>query len=229
MTTENVPTALQLQPVTAQLPEIGMSFAILVSWASPDEKEGRRWIKKVAGAGPCIMELTKWTTMPEFMAANDNLISWPSYGRVCTVSTKRWTSAAAKVLAKYSPLAPGGGLAVSVHSLRPRPEHQDGDGSVFGARTSHHVWEIIGLTGDPAIQEEREKWASQLKEELVREDPENIYESTYIALGTDEDTDLLKVYGKNYDRLVDLKRKYDAGNVFKYAVPRLFPINGAAS
>ena len=56
-------------------------------------------------------------------------------------------------------------------------------------------------------------------------DPGNVLESSYVSLvgaRGDDDADYRKIYGGHYDVLVELKRKYDPRNVFKYAVPRLF-------
>lgn len=218
---EELPTALQLQTLTVELPNLGVVFAVLAVWTDPDEEEGRQWIKKIASAAPCIMDSAESVTIPDFLANNEKLVTWPSYGRAYTASVKRLTPKTMKVLAKYSQVAPGGSLAISVHSLRsPKPN----EASVFGSRTDHHVLEIIAMVTDPALQAEREAWAMRLKEELIAQDPDNILEGSYISLGSDADTDLKKVYGPHYNRLMELKTKYDAGNVFKYAVPRLFQI-----
>lgn len=221
ISTEEIPATLQLQPMTIELPNLGMSFAVMATWSSPDHDEGRRWTDKIASAAPCVMVTSQAITLLEFLDNNDKLVIWPSYGRTATLSLKRWTRKTTDILAKYSASAPGGGLATSVHSLRsPQPS----EASVFGSRVDHHMLEIMALTGEAGLQEEREAWAVRLGEELRREDPENILEGSYVSLGTDADTDLEKVYGRCYSRLLELKKKYDGGNKFKYAVPRLIPV-----
>ncbi|KAH6874906.1 hypothetical protein B0T10DRAFT_541011 [Thelonectria olida] len=218
--TGELPAALQLQPMTVEMPNIGMAFAVMASWSGPDE-EGRLWIKKIAGAAPLLFEATQSITLLEFLDNNEKLVTWPSYGRTFTVSIKRWTPKTMEILAKYSSTAPGGSLAVSVHSLRsPQPSET----SVFGSRLDHHVLEIIALMGDESLQEKREAWALELTNVLKSEDPDNILEGSYVSLGADADTDLEKVYGRHYSTLLKLKQKYDGGNVFKYAVPRLLPL-----
>lgn len=222
MESKELPDVLQLQPAVMEIPGIGISFGIIGFWAGTDEEEGRQWMKKVAGAGKCIMEMTQPITLTEFVEANEKLVTWPSYGRTFTVSFKRFTPKTIEVLSKHGLTPPGGGLSFSVHTLRhPRPSEE----SVFGSRDAHHMLEIIALGGDASMQEERAVWASKLKEELQTEDPDNMVDSTYVSLGTDRDTDLKKVYGHHHSTLLELKKKYDAENVFKYAVPRLLPID----
>lgn len=217
-----LPTALQIKPLTLELPGLGMVFAVMVDWADPDEEEeGRRWISRIAGAAPCVVEKTEVTSLGELLAAGDRMLTWPFHGRLSTVSIRRWTAATAAVLARNSLTAPGGGLALSVHTMRSAQKRNEEASSVFGARMPHHVVEIIGLVKDEALREERIAWAGRVKEELLAEDPDNVLETSYVSLGSDEDTDLKKVYGAQYGRLMALKEKYDGGNVFRHAIPRL--------
>ena len=121
-------------------------------------------------------------------------------------------------MAKYGKLIPGGGTALSVHTLRsPKPSEE----SVFGSRVNHLMIEIIAVSPDQMYEEKAAAWALAMQKELKESDPDNILEGSYISLLGEEDTDLRKVYGEHYDVLLDLKEKYDPRTVFKHAIPRL--------
>ncbi|KAF3025912.1 hypothetical protein E8E14_014896 [Neopestalotiopsis sp. 37M] len=214
-----LPAALSLQPMIAELPGLGKAFALLVVWGTDDHDEGRRWFDKVAGLGHCLMNSPEPITLHKFVKDNEeNLVTWLSYGRTYTTSVKRWTPKTAKVMAKYGKLIPGGGTALSVHTLRtPKPSEE----SVFGSRIDHLMIEIIAVSPDQMYEEKAAAWALAMQKELKELDPDNILEGSYISLLGDEDTDLSKVYGEHYDVLLDLKEKYDPRNVFKHAIPRL--------
>ncbi|KAF5232573.1 hypothetical protein FAUST_8605 [Fusarium austroamericanum] len=216
---EQLPVYLQLQPMIAQLPDQPVILMIIATWHGGDKDEGRSWIKNIAGAADCIMEDTKEITIADMLENNEKLVTWPSYGRVYTLNAKRMTENALKIVGKHCVNAPGGSLIFSYHTLLSSQEPEQK--SVFGTRARHHMFEIYSILADKDIAEERVRWAAQVKADLEAEDADNILEGSYISLGSHEDVDVKKVYGKHYDTLAALKRKYDPENVFKHSVPRL--------
>ncbi|KAK9775548.1 putative FAD-binding PCMH-type domain-containing protein [Seiridium cardinale] len=215
---EGMPRTFQLQPMVVELPSLGKVLIILATWADPDHEEGRRLIDIIAGLNKCAVNLPEAVSLHKFTADNDKLSNYPSHGRVYTTSIKRWTPKTAQVLAKYGSQLPGGGTSLTVHGLRgPKPNEE----SVWGSRVDHHVIELISVTADPSYERKAAAWALAFQKELLETDPENVLESSYISLLGDEDTNLKKIYGGHYDTLLDLKRKYDPQNVFKYAIPKL--------
>ncbi|KAG8666612.1 hypothetical protein FPOAC2_11728 [Fusarium poae] len=214
-----LPVYLQLQPMIAQMPGQPASLMILATWHGDDKDEGHSWIKNIAGAANCVMENTQEITLAEMLANNEKLVTWPSYGRVYTLNVERMTEDAVKILGKHCVSAPGGSLIFSYHTLLSAQEPEQK--SVFGTRARHHMFEIYAMIGDKTIAEERVQWAAKVKANLQAEDADNILEGSYISLGSHEDADVKKIYGKHYDTLAALKKKYDPENVFKHSIPRL--------
>ncbi|KAF9768373.1 hypothetical protein IL306_014342 [Fusarium sp. DS 682] len=214
-----LPVHLQLQPIIADIPGQNPSFMVMATWHGEDKEEGRSWMKKIAQAGNVVMETTREITLAQLLEDNEKLVVWPSYGRVYTLNVKRLTEKSIEILARHCANAPGESLIFSYHTLRSAQEPEQK--SVFGTRARHHMLEIYAILPDKAIAEERVKWAAKVKADLQAEDAENILEGSYISLGSHEDVDVKKVYGKHYDTLAALKRKYDPGNVFKHSIPRL--------
>ncbi|VTO90234.1 unnamed protein product [Fusarium graminearum] len=219
LATQELPTCLQLQPAIMQIPGQGVVFGVIVTWHGESKEERRFWIKNIAGAGKCLMETTQEITVAEMLQNNERLVTWPSYGRVFTANVRKLTTETIQVLGKHCANAPGGGLIFSYHTLHSaqEPPHK----SVFGTRARHHMLEIYAVVPDSRIAEERVQWAAQVKADLKMEDADNILEGSYISLGSHEDANLKKIYGCHYSTLVDLKRKYDASNVFKHTIPKL--------
>ncbi|KAF4503086.1 6-hydroxy-D-nicotine oxidase [Fusarium agapanthi] len=214
-----LPVYLQLQPMIAQMPGQPVSLKVIATWHGDDKDEGRFWIEKIAGAATCMMENTQEITIAEMLENNEKLVTWPSYGRVYTLNCKTLSEKAIEILGKHCVNAPGGSLIFSYHTLLSAQEPEQK--SVFGTRARHHMFEIYTILADKAIEEERVQWASRVKAELQAEDADNILEGSYISLGSHEDADVKKIYGKHYETLAALKRKYDPKNLFKHSVPKL--------
>jgi hypothetical protein len=135
-----IPKTLAIQPFGIELPGIGKVLLVATTWVGQDQEEGKRWTEKIALLGNCVVKLSKPTTLLDFVEENEKLVAWGSYGRVHTISFKRYTPTTAAILAKHTSLLPGGGVAISNHILRsPKPNEQ----SVFGNRISHHMIELV--------------------------------------------------------------------------------------
>ncbi|KAI1169888.1 FAD-binding domain-containing protein [Nemania sp. FL0916] len=215
---EPLPRALQLQPFGIELPGLGKVFAIGATWADDDQEEGKKWFGKIAALGTCIMNNPEPKSVSAFTAFNETLVVYGSYGRGYTLNLAKYSKKTAEVLAKYTNLIPGGGIAWSVHSLRAPAKNTD---SVFGSRVDHLMLELVAMTGVQDLESKGAEWSNAFIQDLKAADPDNVLESAYVSLLGDEDSDYKKIYGSHYDKLVELKKKYDPDNVFKYAVPRL--------
>ncbi|KAI0904865.1 hypothetical protein F4823DRAFT_169029 [Ustulina deusta] len=215
---EPIPRALQLQPFGIELPGLGKVLAIGATWADADQEEGKKWFGKIAALGNCIMNNPEPKSVSAFAAFNESLVVYGSYGRAYTLNLRKYSAKTAEVLAKYTSLIPGGGIAISVHSLRAPAASTE---SVFGSRFDHLMLELVAMTGVQDLEAKGAEWSRGLLQELREVDAENVVESSYVSLLADEDSDHKKIYGPHYDKLVALKKKYDPDNVFKYAVPRL--------
>lgn len=193
-------------------------LAIGATWADADHEEGKKWIGKVAALGTCLLNNPEPRSVSAYAAFNESLLTYGSYGRGYTLNINKYTPKTAEVLAKYTSLIPGGGIAVSLHSLRtPAPSKE----SVFGSRVDHIMVELVSMTPIQDLETKGAEWSRDFLQELKESDPENVLESSYVSLLGEEDSDYKKIYGSHYDKLVGLKKKYDPENVFKYAVPQL--------
>ncbi|MFI6825882.1 FAD-binding oxidoreductase [Kribbella sp. NPDC050241] len=85
------------------------------------------------------------------------------------------------------------------------------DGTAFGARSSGHTFNFVGVTLGPDGFEEQRQWVRDSWQAL-----EPHQSGVYVNFLSDEGTDRIRsAYGATtYDRLRDLKQKYDPGNLF---------------
>lgn len=214
----DLPPALKVQFFSMEFPQLGNVFAAIITWVDDDHDKGRKWIEEIASLGKCIVNMAEEKTLTKYTEDNENLVHYGVHGRSYTLSLKRYTPKSVEVLAKYSKTVPGSKAMISIHTLSsPKPNEE----SVFGARETHHMVEIVAMTKDESEKERALQWGQGLLQELQQADPRNVLGSSYISLLDHGDADLKKIYGNHLDTLVALKRKYDPDNVFKHSLPRV--------
>lgn len=212
------PPQLKIQLFATDFPGMGKVLGAIATWVGNDHEEGHKFIDKIVGFGNCVVNMTEPKTTAKYVVDNEKMVTYGVYGRSYTLSLKKWTPTAVRVLAEYSTTVPGGNTMISFHSLTsPQPD----EASVFGAREDHHMLEIVSMTSDPALKDEADVWGQGLLRALQEQDADNVLDSAYISLLDQGDTDLKKIYGKHLETLISLKKKYDPENVFKHATPKI--------
>lgn len=219
--TLTLPEPLQIQLFATDFPGAGKVLGAIATWVSDDHAQGREWIDRIAGLGTCVMNATASKTPSQYAADNEKIAPYGVHGRSYTLSVRAHTAETAVVLAEHSARVPAGGCMISVHSLRgPKPSPVAG-GSVFGAREPHHVIEIVAMGTDPALEQDALAWGRGLLADLRARVVDNVIRSSYISLLDYDDADVADIYNEHLPALVALKNKYDPGNVFRNAAPRL--------
>jgi hypothetical protein len=87
--------------------------------------------------------------------------------------------------------------------------------SAFTLRDGDYNLAIIGRWANPADADKTIAWTKKLNRQLAPHSSE----SMYVNYASEEDgTRSAVIYGSHYKRLADLKRKYDAHNMFRLNV-----------
>jgi hypothetical protein len=60
-------------------------FGVIVTWYGENKEEGYAWIEIFAKGGTCVMEAMQEPTLAEVLKKRDNLVTWPSNGRLFTL------------------------------------------------------------------------------------------------------------------------------------------------
>jgi FAD/FMN-containing dehydrogenase len=88
----------------------------------------------------------------------------------------------------------------------------DATATAFPHRTGHLV-SILSAWTDPAEDETNAAWTEQMYDKLVPYTNGGVYVS---HLGTDSRQRTVDAYGPNWERLRDLKARYDPANLFRH-------------
>jgi hypothetical protein len=223
---KGLPPVLTTQQTVVNTP-YGRLFGILFSWHSDDLELGREWAAKIEKlGGTVIMNSVAENELPDWMEANSKIVPAFVYGFSRTHSLRRISSDVAEIIGKYLEKMPSDSATMfSIHELRPSISTEADDTSVFGTREPHFMLEILGVAAKEENRAESMDWAFEAWKNLGTINQENILPGTYISLDSSGlapgEVPLSKIYGPYAREVVSLKEKYDAENVFEFAVPIL--------
>ncbi|KAJ9614251.1 hypothetical protein H2200_002387 [Cladophialophora chaetospira] len=199
-------------------------FAVNFNWSSPDLDAGRKYLQQVAALGDgADTTLVKETTPTELI---NLIIAW-SPQRVHgikagnAISFQSITERPAKVLGDWLSKRPVDTANVLlVHEMRGQSAEPHPD-SCFGARLPHGVIEIVGVCINPDHIVASTQRTQELRQGL--KETGDALDVTYASLSQTRDTDVGKLFGDNYQFVMDLKNKYDPTGLFDNTEPRLRP------
>jgi FAD/FMN-containing dehydrogenase len=84
--------------------------------------------------------------------------------------------------------------------------------TAFGHRDANWSMVVVSAWSDPADDAANTQWVRDYSDAITPFSEKG----GYINFMDDDDTDRVKAnYGGNYDRLLDIKRKYDPDNIFR--------------
>jgi FAD/FMN-containing dehydrogenase len=113
--------------------------------------------------------------------------------------------------AEHGPTVPTVSSAMHLYPIDGAVHDVPVDGTAFAARDVRFAQVILGADGDPERDGELRDWVTRYHEALHPHAARGAYVNFMMEEGADR---VRATYGGNYDRLVDVKRRYDPANVF---------------
>ncbi|KAG9959174.1 hypothetical protein KCU61_g7738, partial [Aureobasidium melanogenum] len=223
---KDLPPELDLQPfLTATA--TGKVYGGLFMWAGPDIDRGRKYLDKVLSFHPSVLCTVAPATMMESLERTAAYVPESSYMNSRAVNVKRITPKVYDILVEACEHMPADPAAMLTwHEVRPCSPSSDPSmslASVFNSREPHYVIEILANASIKGNFEGVSKWGLSLKDDLLREVPEEILNASWLASTPNEDIGSLeKLYGTaNAQFLKELKKERDPEAIFKHAIPRI--------
>ena len=197
-----VPAQYHFQP--------GYGLAV-IGFGSPEEHA--EVLAEIRGTLPPLFEFA--TPMP-YVALQQSLDEANDWGHYCYEKgtyLEDFTDGAIEVITEHVPKKTSPMSAVLFYRLDHAYSEVDDDANAFGGgRTDRYVMFAIAQTPVPETQAAEVEWARAFWDALQ---PHAINIGTYInGMTESDDARIRATFGPKYDRLVELKRKYDPDNVF---------------
>jgi len=207
--------AWQIAPPLPFIPEDrqGEPFLVFVTcWAGPME-EGEAALKPIRDVAPVVAEHVGPMPYPAINSAFDALVpaGLQHYWKANFVTDLTDDAIAAHL--EHGPKVPTVNSTVHIYPINGACHRVAPDATAFAYRDATFATVIAGMWPDPAENDANTAW--------VR----GFYDATapyseaggYVNFMAGDDQERIKDnYKGNYDRLVDVKRRYDPGNLFRH-------------
>jgi FAD/FMN-containing dehydrogenase len=206
--------AWQLAPPLPFIPEDrhGDPFLIFVScWAGPVE-EGEAALAPLREVAPVVAEQVGAIPYPALNSAFDALVppGLQHYWKANFV--KELTDDAIAAHLEHGPKLPAVNSTVHIYPINGACHRVAADATAFAYRDATFATVIAGMWPDPAQNDAAIGWVRDFYEATARHSEEG----GYINFMSGDDQERIRSnYGANYDRLVEIKRKYDPDNLFR--------------
>ncbi len=205
--------AFQIAPPLPFIPEDrhGDTFIAMVAcWSGAPEK-GERALEPIREIAPIVAEFVD--TMP-YAAINslfDALVppGLQHYWKANFVT--ELTDKAIQAHVEHGPKVPAVNSTVHIYPINGASHDVAPDATAFAYRDANFATVIAGMWPDPADNEANIGWVRSYYDATAPESEEG----GYINFMSGDDQERIRAnYRGNYDRLVDVKRKYDPDNLF---------------
>src|SRR4051794_24804396 len=206
--------AWQIAPPLPFIPEErhGEPFLIFVTcWAGPVE-EGEAALAPIRNAAPVVAEHVGPMPYPALNSAFDALVpaGLQHYWKANFV--KELTDDAIAAHLEHGPKVPAVNSTVHIYPINGAAHRVGADETAFAYRDANFATVIAGMWPNPADNEANTAWVRGFYDATVPFSEEG----GYVNFMSDDDQERIKTnYKGNYDRLVEVKRKYDPDNLFR--------------
>lgn len=205
--------AFQLAPPLPFIPEDrhGDPFVLIVScWSGPLD-QGERALRAFHEFAPVVAEHVGPMPYPALNSAFDALVppGLQHYWKANFVTELSDAAIAAHL--EHGPRLPVVNSTCHIYPINGACHRVAPEATAFAYRDASFATVIAGMWPDPADNEANTAWVRDYYEATAPHSEEG----GYVNFMADDDQDRIRAnYKSNYDRLVEVKRKYDAGNLF---------------
>ncbi|MGH2640629.1 MAG: FAD-binding oxidoreductase [Actinomycetota bacterium] len=206
--------AFQIAPPLPFIPEDrhGDTFMAMVAcWSGPPE-DGEKVLQAVHDVAPVVAEHVGTAPYPALNSAFDALYPAGLQHYWKTSFATELTDAAIDVHMEYGPRVPAVNSTMHIYALNGAVQRVAPDATAFAYRDSTFATNIAGMWPDPADNEANTAWVRDYFDALAPHSEAG----GYVNFMSGDDRDRIKAsYRGNYERLVEIKRAYDPGNLFR--------------
>jgi FAD/FMN-containing dehydrogenase len=205
--------AFQIAPPLPFIPEDrhGDTFIAMVAcWAGPLE-QGESALKPFHDVAPVVAEFVGPMPYPALNSAFDALVP-PGLQHYWKASfVKELTDGAIAAHGQHGPDIPVVNSTMHIYPINGAAHRVASDATAFAYRDANFATVIAGMWPDPSQNEANTKWVRDYYDAIAPHSEAG----GYVNFMAGDDQDRIKAnYKGNYDRLVEIKRKFDPDNLF---------------
>jgi FAD/FMN-containing dehydrogenase len=185
-------------------------IAMVACWAGPLE-DGPSSVQPIRDVAPIVAELATPMPYPALASAFDALLP-PGLQHYWKANfSKEVTDGAIEAHLEHGPKVPTVNSTMHLYSINGAVSRVAPDATAFAYRDSTFASVIAGAWPDPADNDANIQWVRGYSDATAKESEEG----GYVGFLSGDDQGRIKAnYKGNYERLVQIKRKYDPDNLF---------------
>ncbi|TDD15361.1 FAD-binding oxidoreductase [Kribbella turkmenica] len=205
--------AFQIAPPLPFIPEDrhGDVFALIVGCWAGDPDRGETEISRFRAFAPVVAEMVGEMPYPALNSAFDDLVGpgLQHYWKANFVT--ELTDEAIQAHLRHAPGLPAVNSTVHIYPIDGACHRVTADATAFAYRDANFATVIAGMWPDPADNEANTQWVKAYYDDVAPHSESGGYVN---FMAGDDQGRVRDNYKHNYDRLVEVKRKYDPGNLF---------------
>ena len=205
--------AFQIAPPLPFIPEnrVGEPFIAMVNCWTGSPEEGERIIAQVRSIAPPVAELVGPMPYPALNSAFDALVppGLQHYWKANFVT--ELTDAMIDAHAMHGPKVPAVNSTVHIYPINGACHDVAPEDTAFAYRDANFAPVIAGMWPEPADNDANIRWVRDYYDATAPLSEDGGYVN---FMAGDDQNRIRANYRGNYDRLVQVKREYDPGNLF---------------
>lgn len=205
-----------IAPPLPFIPEdrVGDTFIALVPCWSGAMEDAERVLRPVREVAPTVAEFVGPMPYPALNAAFDPLLppGLRHYWKGLFVTELTDEAIAAHL--EYGPRVPTVNSTMHLYPINGACHRVAPDATAWGHRDATFATVIPGVWDDPARDEEMTAWVRDYHDALAPHSAAGGYVNFLSGDDAERQDKVRASYGTHYDRLVEVKRRYDPGNLF---------------
>jgi FAD/FMN-containing dehydrogenase len=187
-------------------------MVVVACWAGPAD-EGEAILRPFHEVAPVVAEHVGVMPYPALNSAFDALFPTGLQHYWKTAFAGTLTDDAIEAHVAWGPRVPAVSSVMHIYPINGACQRVDADATAFANRDASFATAIAGMWPDPADNEANIAWVRDYYSALGP----NAETAGYVNFMSGDDQDQVRAsYRDNYDRLVQVKRQYDARNAFRF-------------
>jgi FAD/FMN-containing dehydrogenase len=207
--------AWHMAPPLPFIPEnrVGEAFPVVISCWTGEQDTGAEILSGIRDVGPLMAEHTGPMPYAELNALFDPLLprGLQHYWKAAFVGD--FTDEFIAAHNEYGPQVPAVNSAVHVYPVNGAVHDVAPDATAWGHRDAKYACVIAGMWPDPADNEQNIQWVKDYYAALA---PHSMAGGYVNFASADDQVKVRDNFGSGYNRLAEVKRDYDPGNMFRY-------------
>lgn len=207
--------AFQIAPPLPFIPEErhGDTLCLVVASWSGRPEEAEEAFRPIRDAGPVVAEHVGPMPYPVLQSAFDDLVPAGLQHYWKSDFVAELTDEAVEAHLAHGPRVPCVTSTIHLYAVNGAVQDVDADATAFAYRDAAFSVNIAGMWPDPTDNEANIAWVREYYDAIH---PHSGYEGGYTNfMAADDEARVRENYGESYDRLAEIKARWDPENLFR--------------